>query len=836
MFGTSDAHIGLATGQDWIFGSSDAPSAKDAWIGLTCRHRILTTSSLNLSHKQRSLTLPGLMTCILPHFADVINEEWDRSRITHDAPSLEHLKVLLTRSIIVHSPNRHPDTSLQDLALLSMDRSLVAEDETEPSPPEFISDEDFVTEGKISQSRRAALSWFSPWMRYELGMVSFQKIIGYMKESSKHGHVCYEVLPASTTTSSGVSGAVIGSFAFRLGVRCGRSFGSEQGLRQHVAALHAPPGTWLCRTCGNDCGTSQARTHHERSCGQPEASADSSGGKEGGGPTNFGPPGVVGKKAKGNKKPSEPKDKDADGSFRVPGYRGVWVNAAGKHFVKIGNESLKDKTGSNVMYFDLVEDAARKYDSSLDEQGISEGVELNFNKKDGSRIVYDDNTAASAAGRGVEMLGGGSGSVVPALSVINIKDLPKDVKPLLRDPRQTSRTGGNSKRHVYAYRGVCRQARKGHDRWQSQISFGGTNHYLGTFDSEWDAAAVYAWAHLILYGEEATRKAQLEGEEAAAAYEREKAAMAAGEVLPSPPKAEKKKTPKKRGKKDQGEEGDIVEAKKPKRITKVTSSMAKKGKPGPKPKAASAIASAPTLARAVSKASVLAPRKSMEHMTDEMLLPIVSVRLLEARENGYRTTEAENAPDVDNEFRPCVPIGTHTFARPPGGAMLLGLDPCLFGWMIDAFVELCEFESDAHEARTLTFLSKEYDNSGFNTSFRTVMQGSVCVIGRASWTTEKAFEELGLGSLPLGGTIGDIDCNIGGTPNSCSESAAIIQHLPTAASEFQLLANNDKDMVTLNGKRLTVGMGSFPLFNEDICSVGSRVFVFLMPSMEPQLT
>lgn len=69
--------------------------------------------------------------------------------------------------------------------------------------------------------------------------------------------------------------------------------------------------------------------------------------------------------------------------------------------------------------------------------------------------------------------------------------MPADVKPLLRDPRQTSRTGGNSKRHVYAYRGVCRQARKGHDRWQSQISFMGVNHYLGTFDSEWDAAAIY---------------------------------------------------------------------------------------------------------------------------------------------------------------------------------------------------------------------------------------------------------------------------------------------------------------------------------------------------------
>jgi hypothetical protein len=73
-------------------------------------------------------------------------------------------------------------------------------------------------------------------------------------------------------------------------------------------------------------------------------------------------------------------------------------------------------------------------------------------------------------------------SKLPFLTAHHEQDLPPDVKPLLRDPRQTSRTGGNSKRHIYAYRGVCRQARKGHDRWQSQISFMGVNHYLGTFD------------------------------------------------------------------------------------------------------------------------------------------------------------------------------------------------------------------------------------------------------------------------------------------------------------------------------------------------------------------
>jgi hypothetical protein len=62
---------------------------------------------------------------------------------------------------------------------------------------------------------------------------------------------------------------------------------------------------------------------------------------------------------------------------------------------------------------------------------------------------------------------------------------------MLRDPRQASRAGDNSKRFIYKYRGVCRQARKGHDRWQSQISFGWTNHYLRKFDAEWDAASIF---------------------------------------------------------------------------------------------------------------------------------------------------------------------------------------------------------------------------------------------------------------------------------------------------------------------------------------------------------
>ena len=68
-----------------------------------------------------------------------------------------------------------------------------------------------------------------------------------------------------------------------------------------------------------------------------------------------------------------------------------------------------------------------------------------------------------------------------------------------------------------------------------------------------------AWAHLILYGEEATRQAQKEGEEAAAAYEQEKRDIAEGKIPAVPPKPEKKKgrAPKKKSaeSKEGGEDG-----------------------------------------------------------------------------------------------------------------------------------------------------------------------------------------------------------------------------------------------------------------------------------------
>lgn len=161
--------------------------------------------------------------------------------------------------------------------------------------------------------------------------------------------------------------------------------------------------------------------------GTPVGGASTFGQGVGSGAKQNGPVGKVGKKAKkpGSAAGAVGPEKDSDGSFRVPGYRGVWVNPAGKHFVKInGKRLLKGVDGEydegGVLFFDSIDLAAKKHDDVALARGIEKAEGLNFNE-DGSRITYEENTPAAAAGRGLEMLGGGSSSVVPALSVINIK-------------------------------------------------------------------------------------------------------------------------------------------------------------------------------------------------------------------------------------------------------------------------------------------------------------------------------------------------------------------------------------------------------------------------------
>lgn len=374
------------------------------------------------------------------------------------------------------------------------------------------------------------------------------------------------------------------------------------------------------------------------------------------------------------------------------------------------------------------------------------------------------------------------------------------------------------------------------------------NHYLGTFDSEWDAAAIYAWAHLILYGEEATRKAQKEGEEAAAAYEQEKKDIAEGKIVAPPPKPEKEKKKKitrkakekrsenggadarKDGEAGNDEDAGATKKRKHSGDDDGAGTEKKKARPGPKPTGKMDKESiAPILAKGAARAWSLATRDIFLNQTDSELMELAVSRISAAREANYRVSGAGQPAAVDDLLRPCFVVGDQTSGTHTGAAMLLGLSSILFGWDVDAFVSSRVFDSHDQELDATNTLTAEFGEEGFNESFKTFLQGPLCVMGNASPATRKAHKQLGLGRIPVGSAVGEIDCNIGGTMLSCTETAASIRFAPTTAGDFQFAALTDDDIVTLNGARITPGMGSFPLSKEDICTVGARVFVFLLP-------
>ena len=844
-------------------------------LGLTTRHRVLVAPTMSVLGDNIMYTTPvtALVSFLLPQFFDIVGEEWDRAGMVHCASSMGHIKRLLCRSVVVHqsSPSKNEAKDMMTLTMESLSGKLspsldqLASIDSTPGP-KF---EDFCRKSLIASSRKLAFHWLRPGsnIRHELARSRMDRILDYIAARASAGFFCEEITTLSSLTVSGSSGAVVGAAGYRLAARCGRLFASETTLRQHIAQSHAPPGTWICRVCDQDCCASSWRTQHERTCGTtqkvPGSEKNSGGANKRGGASHLGGMApTVGQNSKksgttGGKKNPAP-SKDADGSFCVPSWRGIWVNSAGKYFVKIDGKKLTEddfnadesttvstnesSEKSDVKLFDSAEIAAKAHDDAAKRRKL-ENTELNF-KADGTRITYQDNFGAPGD---LEILGVDSASIVPALAIINIRDLPPNVKPLLRDPRQTSRTGGQQKRHVYAYRGVCRQVRKGHDRWQAQISFAGTNHYLGTFDSEWDAAAIYAWAHLILYGEEATKQAQKEGEEAAAAYEQEKKDIAAGKI--PPPKAKpqtKRKKPgpkkkKKTTKKSDGDSPNLNEFSSDVPPTPVSSFLgdATAGSPlgfdSSTPK--QLLSAAPNnvlselgldMDEVAEIAENICRREEMVGEDEASMADTVAGRIKALREKRLNETLASANVRRVRGWSACIPVKDGG-KIPSGCAMLVGLQSSSFGWAVDSLLDSVKDDFIKPLPPNLAdAMNREYGDEGFNNSFRTVLQTSVCTLGRAGQYLEDASVALGLGPLESGATAGHLECNIGGLMQSCSESAARIVYNPTETSDFQFhCVGCETDVVTLNGQRILANAGPYPLRDRDICSVGSRVFLFL---------
>ena len=272
-------------------------SSVPSHLGLTSRHRILIASSLTTTYRGSIYPspVPLLLSFLIPPFSEVTREEWDRSRVYNCAVSMKHYRGLLARSVVTYlSTQINEDSDNEDeiidymnlnqveLAKRAMEgveifssenrqqASLNVNDKTQ-----IISTDQLISSGKFMQSRRFAVAWLTNNLRQEFALSSLDPILDAIQRAGKAGYVCEEVIAApvtcvsganSSNTQSGSNSWGSGSGGFRCAIRCGRTFTSEQGLRQHLAALHAPPGTWLCRSCGGDCGTSQARTHHERYC------------------------------------------------------------------------------------------------------------------------------------------------------------------------------------------------------------------------------------------------------------------------------------------------------------------------------------------------------------------------------------------------------------------------------------------------------------------------------------------------------------------------------------------------------------------------------------------
>jgi hypothetical protein len=161
---------------------------------------------------------------------------------------------------------------------------------------------------------------------------------------------------------------------------------------------------------------------------------------------------------------------------------------------------------------------------------------------------------------------------------------------------------------------------------------------------------------------------------------------------------------------------------------------------------------------------------------------------------------------------------------PLGGARFIGLGPNEFGWDLQDFLASQNCDQDM---TVIQMLAVEYDEDGVNEKFASVMQGTVCFLGRASEVMQKAYRNLGLGSIPLGGSVGKLDCHVGGVPGSCGELVACIRYDPTVESSFRISCLSDDEAVTLNGCRVSVANGSLPLCDEDVLSVGARVFAFV---------
>lgn len=343
---------------------------------------------------------------------------------------------------------------------------------------------------------------------------------------------------------------------------------------------------------------------------------------------------------------------------------------------------------------------------------------------------------------------------------------------------------------------------------------------------------------MILYGEEATKEAAREGEEAAAAFAQREKDIAEGKIpppspdekpvkkkkhVPKPQKCEKSET-----KASEPEEKPKAEALPELKVadtslaggTYSSSTRRRKKRPSSqkewsklKTECAMMLSSG---TKGTSKATILATRKDIADMSEKALLQNVSHSISSHLSSVSTTFLGTSRPRGNHEQ--CA--SSAKFVPP----LLIGLQASDVAWAVDNFFETCN--ANARDAASYSLLCNEYGPTGINQSFCTFVHSQSCTIGRASKGLQNVFLPSEQSISTLGMPVSRIDCNVGGPDYSCSEAAAKILYRPTKHSNFQFVACNDDDIVTLNGQRISAN-GPLPVRDMDVCSVGARVFVFV---------
>src|SRR3569832_1893266 len=96
-------------------------------------------------------------------------------------------------------------------------------------------------------------------------------------------------------------------------------------------------------------------------------------------------------------------------------------------------------------------------------------------------------------------------------------------------------------------------------------------------------------------------------------------------------------------------------------------------------------------------------------MTDEELINLTAGKIRAAKSSDYCISDVRYClSTVDISFRPCLPV-TSQFPH-IGGALLLGLNPSVFGWYLQDFLASQDSEQDMMTA--IQMLAVDYGGGG----------------------------------------------------------------------------------------------------------------------------